>query len=196
MENNTIKCKLCGLICSMQISGSHLRAKHNMTTKEYRALGYKTLSPARLKQLRQSPVGSGKETGIRRLYGPDHPNWKGGHVNGQGYRIVYHNGKRRVEHRVIAEEILGRSLTSDEVVHHKDGNRANNSPNNLEVMTRRRHTKTNNGIRAYFYTGPECEEAVRVLHSLGWSKGKITRALRITYHTTSRWLAKSDKSNP
>ena len=192
METNKIKCELCGLICSMQVSGSHLRAKHNMTTKEYRALGYKTLSPDRLEQLRQSPVGSGKENGIRRLYGPDHPNWKGGHVNGQGYRIIYRDGKRRVEHRIIMEDMLGRSLTSNEVVHHRDGNRSNNSPDNLQLMTQSQHTKTNNGIRAYFHTGPECEEAVRALHKLGWSKAKIRHALRLTYSTVSRWLSNSD----
>jgi hypothetical protein len=37
-------------------------------------------------------------------------------------------------HRVVAEEVLGRPLTSDEVVHHKDGNKHNNHPSNLVVF--------------------------------------------------------------
>ena len=43
-------------------------------------------------------------------------------------------------HRVVAENTIGRALRADEVVHHIDGNRANNSPENLAVMTRAEHT--------------------------------------------------------
>lgn len=31
------------------------------------------------------------------------------------------------------QEVLGRRLESDERVHHKDGNRLNNNPDNLEL---------------------------------------------------------------
>lgn len=43
------------------------------------------------------------------------------------------------EHRLVMERHLGRALTSDEVVHHIDGNRANNSLDNLEVTNRSSH---------------------------------------------------------
>jgi len=45
------------------------------------------------------------------------------------------------EHHVIAEEILGRELTGDEVVHHLDNNKTNNSPDNLLILMKAQHTK-------------------------------------------------------
>lgn len=49
--------------------------------------------------------------------------------------------KGRAIHRVVAEQMIGRPLGHDEVVHHRDSNRRNNSPENLEVMTRAEHTR-------------------------------------------------------
>ena len=37
------------------------------------------------------------------------------------------------EHRLILARKLGRSLRSEETVHHIDGNRRNNSPENLQL---------------------------------------------------------------
>jgi hypothetical protein len=67
--------------------------------------------------------------------------WKGGvRVDRRGYILVYKpdhpfaaaNGCVRL-HRLVTEEKLGRYLTADEVVHHKDEDPGNNSPENLMV---------------------------------------------------------------
>ena len=62
-----------------------------------------------------------------------------------GYEIRYiqgYNKKGNVkEHRYIMEQYLGRRLNTDEVVHHKDGNKLNNNINNLEVMKRGEHSR-------------------------------------------------------
>lgn len=44
-------------------------------------------------------------------------------------------------HRHVASVKLGRWLTSFEVAHHKDEDRTNNHPDNLEVKTRSEHTR-------------------------------------------------------
>lgn len=44
-------------------------------------------------------------------------------------------------HRVIAEQMIGRPLAKGEIVHHIDGNKHNNDPSNLQVMTQSEHMK-------------------------------------------------------
>lgn len=57
-----------------------------------------------------------------------------------GYvRIRCADGRWRLEHRVIAEQILGRPLAPGEQVHHINRDRADNRPENLEVVEHRAH---------------------------------------------------------
>lgn len=73
--------------------------------------------------------------------GPNNPFWRGGRVvDKDGYILVKcdahphcdRHGYVR-EHRLVMEQTLGRYLTPQEVVHHRDGNKANNAPENLEM---------------------------------------------------------------
>ena len=54
---------------------------------------------------------------------------------------TYRKRGARHEHRIVAEEMLGRPLTANEIVHHLDGNRHNNATSNLKVMTQREHMR-------------------------------------------------------
>lgn len=56
------------------------------------------------------------------------------------YKEIYINKQKYREHRVIMEQLIGRKLKADEVVHHIDGDRHNNSPNNLQLMKKGEHT--------------------------------------------------------
>ena len=50
-----------------------------------------------------------------------------------GYERVGRAGTYK--HRLVMEQILGRPLLESESVHHKDGDRANNHPSNLELWS-------------------------------------------------------------
>jgi HNH endonuclease len=61
--------------------------------------------------------------GYRLLYDPEH-------ANAQANGFVY-------EHRRVLAERLGRPLYEDELVHHRNGDRTDNRPENLELCLRR-----------------------------------------------------------
>lgn len=80
--------------------------------------------------------------------GPDHYNWQGGRQRSSHGYVVIHctDGKRRYEHTLVAQKILGRKLRSyglgdprNEVVHHIDGDKINNMPSNLLICTHEYH---------------------------------------------------------
>lgn len=56
-------------------------------------------------------------------------------VSSSGYLLVRQNGKRVLQHRLIMEQLLGRKLIKGERVHHKNGDRQDNRPENLELWT-------------------------------------------------------------
>ena len=60
---------------------------------------------------------------------------------GKGKGKTYMKTYGRHTHRVVAEEKLGRPLKKGEVVHHIDGNKRNNDPSNLMVMTQSEHCR-------------------------------------------------------
>ena len=60
--------------------------------------------------------------------------------NNMGYEYFY-DKKKVFTHRKVAEEILGRKLKKNEVVHHLDHNKLNNDKNNIVILTRADHAR-------------------------------------------------------
>lgn len=58
-------------------------------------------------------------------------------VNQEGYVSIRVDGKYIYEHRLVMEQQLGRKLLPTETVHHKNGVKDDNRPENLEVWVGR-----------------------------------------------------------
>ena len=123
-------CAECGRL--FQPSSGHLRCPA-CRSKDLCACG-------RTKQLKSDECSE-----CRTEVGPANGNWRGGRTyHKKGYVMVLTPGHPRAttsskyvfEHILVAEKLLGRYLLPDERIHHRNGVKDDNRPENLELWTR------------------------------------------------------------
>ena len=136
----TVKCQQCGVaivvppsrkkrrkFCSKKCQGRFLATQPG-------PMAGKRHSPESIAKMRKARKASAKR-------GRENPNWKGSYMS-RGYRYISQPGGRaRPEHRIVMEQELGRPLAADESVHHRNGIKTDNRPENLEVHSKAEHTR-------------------------------------------------------
>lgn len=96
-----------------------------------------------------SPSCAGKAKPKHIQVGELNPSWKGGLTkSSKGYWYVRkpdhpRAGKNGYVKRadLVAEQMLGRPLLPEEEVHHKNRNKEDDAPDNLEALTRKEHAR-------------------------------------------------------
>lgn len=120
-------------ICKMPGCGDAEIKGHGFCDRHYQQYR-KGIIDTEGNQLRELKIGKGKAKydgryvdrhGYVHILLPDHPM-----ANCEGYVL---------EHRLVVAKMLGRCLTAQEIVHHHNGKRADNAPENLELMRRFDH---------------------------------------------------------
>lgn len=84
-------------------------------------------------------------------FGKNHPRYSGGKPFklGDGYMAIYHQGKGVPAHRFIVEQRINRPLKEEEVIHHIDHNRSNNTSKNLIIVSKKENLILNGLIWKY-----------------------------------------------
>jgi len=138
--NVLYKCDFCGDECHTGKYNLDLEVKHRCKRCANRATG----------KLKRGKPSKKKGRTFINLQRENSINWKGGrYINKAGYvMILIKSGSTdrksgwenyRPEHIILSEAILGRRLKKTECVHHIDGNRQNNNPENLIVIKSHKH---------------------------------------------------------
>ena len=107
------------------------------------------------------------------------------HLTPAGY-VMLHDRRGvpfKMEHRDVMEHVLGRKLLPSEIVHHINGIRTDNRPQNLRVMIRGDHSRLHNPTRV-----PLCHLCGQLGFALGLCRRHYNTQWRRNKRTEQRAL--------
>ena len=115
-----------------------------------------------------------KVSGYTLILSPDHPN-----RDSKGYVL---------EHRLVMENVLGRYLNKSEVVHHINGIKIDNRPENLCILTSSEHMKIHSKKSSHPNWVNVSIDEIRQMKDSGISRTAIARKLGVSTQTVTRRL--------
>jgi hypothetical protein len=75
-------------------------------------------------------------------------------ISPKGYILIRFDNEWIIEHKFVIEQFIKRPLNFDEVVHHTDFDKTNNSLSNLCLFTNKQHSHFHRQILQFGYTRP------------------------------------------
>lgn len=101
----------------------------------------------------------------------------------KAYKCITINGKQLRLHRILMEAYIGRKLMPWELVHHRDGDKHNNTLSNLSITIRSIHIKTHMIGECSRFTD-SCYIAKEDIERLYWIDKLSIRAVAKKLHVT------------
>lgn len=97
---------------------------------------------------RTTERNSGDRNHMKKKTRENHPGWKGGECLFRGYRMIRRGIGYIPEHILVMQKMLGGPIPEGAVVHHCNGNKADNRPYNLRLfLSRGEHAAHHHKIR-------------------------------------------------